>query len=82
MIPRMNTLLPGVRLLAGLCACLVLLQVLAIGQSFTASLFGTTTDASGAAVPNVTLIATNTENNRKVEAVSDASGKYSIPGRQ
>jgi hypothetical protein len=49
-------------------------------QSFTASLFGTTIDASGSLVPGVVLTATNTANNSKVETRSDSSGNYVLPG--
>src|SRR5687767_13281847 len=78
---RMNHLAGlAVRLLCTLSACLLFLQSPAVAQSFTASLFGTTTDASGAGVPNAALVATNTANNTKVEASSDASGKYALPG--
>jgi len=69
--------------LKSLCAvavCLILFESSASAQSFTASLFGSTTDATGAMVPNVTIIATNTATNTKVEARSDGSGKYVMPG--
>src|SRR5262245_54945896 len=66
--------------ICALAACLILSESPAVAQSFTASLFGSTTDASGAVVPNVAIVATNTANNTRVEAKSDASGKYVMPG--
>ncbi|MFB3827707.1 MAG: TonB-dependent receptor domain-containing protein [Bryobacteraceae bacterium] len=47
-------------------------------QSFTASLLGNVTDASGAAIPNAAIVATNVATNAKVEARSDATGKYLV----
>ena len=47
-------------------------------QSFTASLLGNVTDASGAAIPGVKITATNVANNTKSEAVSDATGRYAV----
>ena len=49
-------------------------------QSFTASLFGTVTDSTGAGVPNASIVAINVATNTRNEAKSDASGKYSLPG--
>src|SRR5262245_58640627 len=48
------------------------------GQSFTASLLGDVTDASGAAIPNVTIVATNMATNQRTEARSDATGRYAV----
>lgn len=49
------------------------------GQQTTASLLGSVTDPSGAAVAGVAVRATNLATNVSREAVSDASGAYSIP---
>lgn len=49
-------------------------------QSFTASLFGTVTDSSGAAVPNAAVAAVNEANNTRAETKSDVAGKYQLPG--
>jgi hypothetical protein len=49
-------------------------------QSFTASLFGTVTDSSGAGVPNASIVAINIAKNSRTEARSDAAGKYQVPG--
>jgi hypothetical protein len=62
-------------LLAALC---LLLTPALPAQSFTASLLGTVTDASGAAVPNVAVTATNTATNTKTETRSDSTGHYLI----
>src|SRR2546426_1151578 len=48
-------------------------------QQTTATLLGTVTDASGAAVPGVTVQASNLGTNVVREATSDAGGSYSIP---
>ncbi len=47
-------------------------------QSFTASLIGDVTDASGAAIPHVTVTATNVATNVKFEARSDATGRFVV----
>src|SRR6266481_748006 len=52
---------------------------LAHAQQTTATLLGSITDASGAAVPGVSVQASNLGTNVTREAVSDASGAYSIP---
>lgn len=49
------------------------------GQSFTATILGTVKDASGAVVPNATIVVTNVDSNQKREAGSDASGVYTVP---
>jgi len=48
-------------------------------QQTTATLLGTVTDASGAAVPGVTVQASNLGTNVVREATSDAGGSYFIP---
>ncbi|HZO56701.1 MAG TPA: TonB-dependent receptor [Bryobacteraceae bacterium] len=48
-------------------------------QSFTASLFGTVTDSTGAGVPNAAIAAINLATNTRNEAKSDVSGKYNMP---
>jgi hypothetical protein len=47
-------------------------------QSFTASLIGNVTDASGAGIPNVAIAAVNVANNAKTEARSDGAGRYIV----
>src|SRR5688572_19343051 len=48
----------------------------AFGQSTTGSLLGVVQDSSGATVPNVTVSATNTQTNQRVEAKSATDGQY------
>ena len=50
----------------------------AFGQLTTADILGTVTDASGAAIPNATIVLTNTGTNEKRTATSNASGEYSF----
>ena len=50
----------------------------ALAQSFTASLIGDARDASGAAIPNVSITATNVSTNLKIEARSDATGRFVV----
>ena len=49
------------------------------GQGERGSLDGTVTDASGAAVPNATVVAVQTETNVETKATSTASGIYRMP---
>src|SRR5262245_26483854 len=51
-------------------------------QTFTASVLGTVTDASGAAVPSATVTATNSATNVKIETRSDGTGRYLLPQLQ
>jgi hypothetical protein len=44
----------------------------------TAQINGTVTDSSGAVLPGVTIVATQTETGARREVVSDASGAYSL----
>lgn len=47
-------------------------------QVTTATIFGTVTDSTGAVVPNISVLATNTGTNLSREASTDESGQYSI----
>jgi hypothetical protein len=58
---------------------LTLIASLAFGQDFYASLSGTVTDPSGAAIPNVSVAARNVGTNITVRAVTGAAGNYLIP---
>lgn len=55
------------------------------GQALYGSIAGTITDAQGAALPGVTVVALNTGTGLKVETTSDTSGNYAFrnlpPGR-
>ncbi|MBI4893343.1 MAG: TonB-dependent receptor [Acidobacteria bacterium] len=61
-----------------LLSAFALATSLMFGQSFTASILGNVTDASGAAIPNAKITATNVANNTKVETVSDSMGRYTV----
>jgi hypothetical protein len=61
---------------AGLC--LILAVAAAWGQATTASILGTLKDSTGAAVPGITVVATNLETNFSRSAVSDEVGHYTI----
>jgi hypothetical protein len=73
------------RLLSLSAAILLAASSTALAQSFTASIRGSVTDQSGAAVPNATLTVTSVERNTASNTVSDELGRYSIsalpPGR-
>ncbi|MBS1829144.1 MAG: TonB-dependent receptor [Acidobacteria bacterium] len=56
----------------------LLLSASAWSQSFTASVLGNVTDSSGAGVPNALIVATNVATNTKIEAHSDATGRYVV----
>jgi len=58
---------------------LFLVAAVAHAQQTTATLLGTVTDASGAAVPGVVVQASNLSTSVVREATSDAGGGYSIP---
>jgi hypothetical protein len=45
-------------------------------QTFTATVQGTVTDASGAGIPSATITATNVATNVHSEARSDGTGRY------
>lgn len=70
-----------------ICAylCLVFLVVLfcavhAQGQAQTASIAGTATDPSGGAIVGAKVEATNVGTNATQSAVTDAAGRYNLPG--
>jgi hypothetical protein len=60
-------------------ALFVLAALPSTAQQTTATLLGTVSDSSGAAIPNVSLAAVNLATNVRREAVTDASGNYTIP---
>jgi hypothetical protein len=63
---------------AYLLALLVLFTSAAFAQLTTADILGTVTDATGAVVPNATIVLTNIGTNEKRTTVSNASGDYSF----
>src|SRR5690348_11975155 len=67
------------------CALILSLLVATFGlapaahaQAISGDLVGAVVDASGAALPNVTVIATNAATNVKFSGVTNASGDYRI----
>src|SRR5512138_1866141 len=57
---------------------LVLAPVEGWSQSFTGSILGDVADSSGAAIPNVSIVAINLATNQRTEARSDGTGRYSV----
>lgn len=55
---------------------LILLPALLWGQHGTATILGTVTDPTGAAIPNVTVTAKNAETNETRTFLTDAEGFY------
>lgn len=55
------------------------LSVCLVGQQTTATLSGSITDWSGAAVSGVVIKATNLATNQTREAETDSAGSYSLP---
>ncbi len=58
---------------------LLLASCALLAQDFRATLSGTVTDPSGAAVPNANIKATNTANNIAKETKSNSDGVFTIP---
>src|SRR5882672_7087069 len=56
-----------------------LLTSLSWGQSYTASVRGTVTDSSHAAVPSAAVALTETKQNVLYKTVTDSSGRYVMP---
>lgn len=48
-------------------------------QSFTATILGTVKDASGAVIPQATIVAINNATNARIDVRSDANGSYVVP---
>jgi hypothetical protein len=62
-----------------LAALAVLCAVSALGQVATSTLFGSVTDSSGAAVPNVRVTATNAGTRAAETATTNADGNFVFP---
>lgn len=60
-------------------SALLLLGCSAFGQEFRATISGHVYDSTGSAVPNAKIQAVNTANNETTNAVTDASGAYTVP---
>jgi hypothetical protein len=69
----------GLRQPVFLLALLVLFTSAAFGQLTTADIVGTVTDASGAVVPNATVVVTNLGTNEKRTVTTSGSGEYTVP---
>src|SRR6202522_2631877 len=63
-----------------LCSSFVLVCCSLCAQTGTSVLLGTVNDASGAALPNVKVTATDVDTQLSVSALTDASGGYRLPG--
>ena len=50
----------------------------ALSQNITASIAGVAKDPSGAAVPNITVTATNDGTSARFQATTDGDGQYTI----
>jgi outer membrane receptor for ferrienterochelin and colicin len=67
------------RFLALAVLCMILTPLALMAQSSNGSLSGTITDSTGAAVPGVTVTATNAATGFNRTAVSTTTGRYDIP---
>ena len=59
------------------CFCLILGTAMA--QVKSSAITGIVTDASGAFVPNATIVVTNEQTNIAVQAKSNGAGEYTVP---
>jgi hypothetical protein len=67
------------RFLAGLfTVCALAAQLVA--QSDRGTITGTVTDSSGALIPNVPIVLTNTQTGTKEDTVTTGTGNYTLPG--
>ena len=70
----MKTIVPFI----AVCICLLVLMGPVSAQTITASITGTVTDPSGAVVPDVKVVATNTGTNLAHTVTSNTSGVYNL----
>jgi hypothetical protein len=63
----------------GLLVCLLAANVSLLGQERFGNITGTATDASGAVLPDVTVVVTNKEQARTVETRTGGDGKFITP---
>ncbi|HEX4284832.1 MAG TPA: TonB-dependent receptor [Terracidiphilus sp.] len=75
----MNRTLRTALALAFFACAGLLTHVPASAQSVYGSIFGTVTDASGAAIPNATITVKDESKGTVVTATANASGDYSVP---
>src|SRR4051794_36244357 len=66
---------PSRLLLAALLVCPLTL----LSQEFRATISGSVTDATGAAIAGAKITVTETQTNTKTETVTDGSGHYNVP---
>ncbi|MFB3829196.1 MAG: carboxypeptidase regulatory-like domain-containing protein [Bryobacteraceae bacterium] len=66
------------RKLAVFCAALVGVAIAASAQTTFATITGTVTDATGAAVPGANVVATHVESNYRYTAQSNAAGAFTV----
>ncbi len=66
------------RCLALLALFVLLGQALAVAQSVSGELVGNVYDSTGAAIPNATIVATNTATGVKTNTTSSATGQYRL----
>ena len=64
------------------CVLLIALSAGAFAQTATSVIFGTVTDASGSAVPNVAVTATAAATGVSTRVVTNESGNYVFPNLQ
>jgi hypothetical protein len=69
----------GFVLLATLLACICGWTRTALAQVIYGSIYGTVTDATGAAVPNATITVTDNSKGTSVQTTSNQSGEYTVP---
>ena len=62
-----------------LVCCFCLFAALGWGQTFTASVRGTVTDSTQAAVPSAKITATDVDRNVAYSRASDTAGRYIFP---
>jgi hypothetical protein len=62
----------------GVLFCLILFPIAAFAQSDRGTMTGTLSDASGAVLPGVSIVATNVETGARYETVSTETGNYTL----
>ena len=70
---------PAVAFIAVLLASVAWLAASARAQEFRGTIVGRVTDASGGAIPHITVIVTNEETNVRSDALTQADGAYAVP---
>ena len=60
-------------------ACLPVATISLSAQAIYGTIYGTVTDATGAAIPNATITVTDESKGTSVQATSNQSGEYTVP---